>query len=50
MRDRSTNLPTDFGCKRLFGTEPNQDLLIDFFNTILRSCGGAVSRTPLLGS
>lgn len=27
---------TDFGFKRLFGSEPNKDLLIDFLNTVLR--------------
>lgn len=35
LRDRYINLLTDFGFKRLFGTEPNKDLLIDFLNTIL---------------
>ena len=26
---------TDFGFKKLFGTEPNKDLLIDFLNTVI---------------
>ena len=26
---------TDFGFKKLFGEEPNKDLLIDFLNTLL---------------
>ena len=26
---------TDFGFKRIFGTEANKDLLIDFLNTVL---------------
>ncbi|NBC09966.1 MAG: hypothetical protein GVY26_22485 [Bacteroidetes bacterium] len=38
MRDltkRYVNPLTDFGFKKLFGTEPNKDLLIDFLNQIL---------------
>nr|WP_317845561.1 PD-(D/E)XK nuclease family transposase [Pseudanabaena sp. UWO310] len=31
-RDRYINLLTDFGFNRLFGTEPNKNLLIDFWN------------------
>lgn len=27
---------TDFGFKRLFGSEPNKDLLIDFLNGVFR--------------
>ena len=34
-RDRYINPLTDFGFKRLFGTEPNKNLLIDFLNVIL---------------
>ncbi|NEP08806.1 MAG: Rpn family recombination-promoting nuclease/putative transposase [Symploca sp. SIO2C1] len=34
-KDRYINLLTDFGFKRLFGTEPNKALLIDFLNVIL---------------
>jgi predicted transposase/invertase (TIGR01784 family) len=33
--DRYISLLTDFGFKRVFGTEPNQRLLIDFLNTLL---------------
>lgn len=33
--DRYINLLTDFGFKRLFGSEPNKALLIDFLNVIL---------------
>ena len=33
--DKYINLLTDFGFKRLFGTEPNKALLIDFLNAIL---------------
>ena len=35
IKDRYINLLTDFGFKRLFGTEPNKELLIDFLNVIL---------------
>ncbi len=35
--DRYINPLTDFGFKRLFGTEPNKKLLIDFLNVILPS-------------
>jgi hypothetical protein len=35
LLDRYVNPLTDFGFKRIFGTEPNKDLLIDFLNVIL---------------
>jgi predicted transposase/invertase (TIGR01784 family) len=35
LRERYINPFTDFGFKRLFGSEPNKDLLIDFLNQIL---------------
>ena len=34
-QERYINLLTDFGFKRLFGTEPNKELLIDFLNVML---------------
>ena len=34
-QDRYINLLTDFGFKRLFGTEPNKEILIDFLNVIV---------------
>ena len=34
-RDRYINPFTDFGFKKLFGTEPNKELLINFLNTLL---------------
>ena len=34
------NLLTDFGFKRIFGTEANKDLLIDFLNLVLKIDGG----------
>lgn len=35
-KGRYINPLTDFGFKKLFGTEPNKDLLIDFLNEIIR--------------
>ncbi|NEN98054.1 MAG: PD-(D/E)XK nuclease family transposase [Moorea sp. SIO3I7] len=35
MPDKYIDLLTDFGFKRVFGTEPNKALLIDFLNTLL---------------
>ncbi|NJN22782.1 MAG: hypothetical protein HC812_18420, partial [Leptolyngbya sp. RL_3_1] len=35
LQERYINLLTDFGFKRVFGTEPNKQLLIDFLNTLL---------------
>jgi PD-(D/E)XK nuclease family transposase len=32
LKDKYINPFTDFGFKKLFGTEPNKDLLIDFLN------------------
>ena len=33
--DKYINLFTDFGFKKVFGEEPNKDLLISFLNTLL---------------
>jgi predicted transposase/invertase (TIGR01784 family) len=35
ITDKYINPFTDFGFKKLFGTEPNKDLLIDFLNQLL---------------
>ncbi|NJN32248.1 MAG: Rpn family recombination-promoting nuclease/putative transposase [Synechococcales cyanobacterium RM1_1_8] len=35
LQDKYVNLLTDFGFKRVFGSEPNKALLIDFLNTLL---------------
>lgn len=35
LKDKYINPFTDFGFKKLFGTEPNKDLMIDFLNQIL---------------
>ena len=35
LKDKYVSLLTDFGFKRVFGTEPNKAILIDFLNTLL---------------
>ena len=35
LQEQSVNLLTDFGFKRVFGSEPNKQLLVDFLNTLL---------------
>ncbi|NEZ62739.1 Rpn family recombination-promoting nuclease/putative transposase [Leptolyngbyaceae cyanobacterium CCMR0082] len=35
LQERYINLLTDFGFRRVFGSEPNKPLLIDFLNTLL---------------
>ena len=40
---RYINPLTDFGFKRIFGTEANKDLLIDFLNSVLEIEGKIVS-------
>jgi predicted transposase/invertase (TIGR01784 family) len=35
LRDKYVSLLTDFGFKRIFGTELNKNLLVDFLNTLL---------------
>ena len=37
LTDKYINPFTDFGFKRLFGSEPNKDILIDFLNQLLPS-------------
>ncbi|OHB63873.1 MAG: hypothetical protein A2Y76_14850 [Planctomycetes bacterium RBG_13_60_9] len=39
MKDRYVNPFTDFGFKRLFGSEPNKDLLLDFLNELIKERG-----------
>jgi predicted transposase/invertase (TIGR01784 family) len=36
MKDKYINFFTDFGFKKLFGSEPSKDLLIDFLNELLK--------------
>lgn len=35
LQERYVNLLTDFGFKRVFGSEPNKQLLVNFLNTLL---------------
>lgn len=37
LKDKYINPLTDFGFKKLFGVEPNKELLIDFLNQLLPS-------------
>ena len=37
MQDKYINLFTDFGFKKIFGTEANKELLIHFLNTVLEN-------------
>ena len=41
-REKYINPFTDFGFKRLFGEEPNKDLLLDFLNEILKNQQGRI--------
>jgi predicted transposase/invertase (TIGR01784 family) len=45
--DRYINLFTDFGFKKLFGEEPNKDLLISFLNALLGEEGNIQDLTYL---
>ena len=35
LQEQYVNILTDFGFKRVFGSEPNKQLLVDFLNTLL---------------
>lgn len=54
LQDKYINPFTDFGFKKLFGSEPNKDLLIDFLNQVLpgkhRIKDLTYARTEQLGS
>ena len=47
-RDRYVNPFTDFGFKRLFGEEPNKDLLLDFLSELLRKEKGNIKEITYL--
>jgi predicted transposase/invertase (TIGR01784 family) len=47
MKDRYINPFTDFGFKKLFGSEPNRDLLIDFLNELIKERGRIQTLTYL---
>ncbi|WP_089724259.1 Rpn family recombination-promoting nuclease/putative transposase [Candidatus Thiosymbion oneisti] len=42
VKDKYINPFTDFGFKKLFGIEPNKDILIDFLNELLRKDEGEI--------
>jgi predicted transposase/invertase (TIGR01784 family) len=46
--ERYINPFTDFGFKRLFGEEPNKDLLLDFLNELLRKEKGNIKTITYL--
>ncbi|MEL6535381.1 MAG: PD-(D/E)XK nuclease family transposase, partial [Bacteroidota bacterium] len=41
--ERYVNPFTDFGFKKLFGEEPNKDLLLDFLNELLKEEQGIIT-------
>ena len=43
FREKYINPFTDYGFKRLFGEEPNKDLLLDFLNELLKSEQGKIT-------
>jgi len=47
VKDRYINPFTDFGFKKLFGSEPNKDLLIDFLNELIKERGRIQTLTYL---
>ena len=50
MKERYINPYTDFGFKRLFGTEMNKELLISFLNSVLTGEKGPISDVRYLNS
>ncbi len=48
MTEKYVNPFTDFGFKKLFGEEPNKDLLIDFLNELLREEQGEIKSLTYL--
>lgn len=55
FQEKYINPFTDFGFKRLFGEEPNKDLLLDFLNELLKESEGRIvdlnyMKTEHLGS
>jgi len=42
IKDKYISPFTDFGFKKIFGTEVNKDLLIDFLNALLEKSGETV--------
>jgi len=50
FKEKYINPFTDYGFKRLFGEEPNKDLLLDFLNELLRSEQGHITHLTYLRS
>jgi len=50
IKDRYINPFTDFGFKKIFGSEVNKDLLIAFLNTLLPTEAGTVSDLSFLSN
>ncbi len=48
FREKYINPFTDYGFKRLFGEEPNKDLLMDFLNELLREEQGKITELTYL--
>ncbi|MCW5201942.1 PD-(D/E)XK nuclease family transposase [Desulfobulbus sp. US1] len=41
-KERYINLFTDYGFKKIFGEEPNKNLLLDFLNELLKEEQGKI--------
>ena len=50
QREKYINPFTDYGFKRLFGEEPNKDLLLDFLNELLKHEQGKITELTYLKS
>ena len=48
MNEKYINPFTDYGFKRLFGEEPNKDLLLDFLNELLKDQEGHITEISYL--
>ena len=48
FREKYINPFTDYGFKRLFGEEPNKDLLLDFLNELLKDTEGEIKEISYL--
>jgi predicted transposase/invertase (TIGR01784 family) len=48
FKEKYLNPFTDYGFKRLFGEEPNKDLLLDFLNELLRETEGEIKEISYL--
>ena len=46
-KERYINLFTDYGFKKIFGEEPNKNLLLDFLNELLKGIIGIRPLPPL---